>query len=41
VIFLALCGMMTYDLARNMWSWDQPYAVNSSIMDTLLPLFER
>lgn len=33
LLFLVLGGMMTYDLTRNMWSWDQPYTVNSSIMD--------
>jgi excisionase family DNA binding protein len=32
-IFLALTGMMMFDLLRNMWSWDESYALNSSIMD--------
>jgi excisionase family DNA binding protein len=36
---LILSGMMMYDLARNMWSWDQPYAVNSSLMDAVLSWF--
>ena len=36
---LALCGMMMYDLVRNMWSWDQPYKVNSAIMDAIMGLF--
>jgi len=39
-LFLMLCGMMTYDLMRNMWSWDGPYTINSSLMDTILGLFE-
>ena len=39
-IFLTLTGMMMYDLLRNMWSWDSAYQVNSSIMDTILGMFE-
>jgi len=35
VALLLLCGMMTFDLMRNMWSWDGPYNVNSSIMDSI------
>jgi len=36
---LILCGIMAHDLIRNMWSWNGPYEVNSSIMDTILGLF--
>jgi hypothetical protein len=36
VITLTLTGMMMYDLVRNMWSWDGPYAVNSSLMDAII-----
>lgn len=39
VVMLFLGGMMMCDLMRNMWSWDQPYAVNSKIMDTVLSMF--
>jgi excisionase family DNA binding protein len=39
VLFMALCGMMMYDLVRNMWSWNQPYTVNSSIMDLIMGMF--
>lgn len=39
-IVLVFCGMFMYDLLRNMWSWDTPYEVNSSIMDTILGWFE-
>jgi len=39
LLFLALCGMMMYDLVRNMWSWNAPYTVNSKIMDAILGLF--
>ena len=38
-LLLMLCGMMMYDLLRNMWSWDGPYTINSSLMDTILGLF--
>jgi hypothetical protein len=39
-IFLFIGGMFTYDLMRHMWSWDQPYALNSGMMDSLVGLFE-
>jgi hypothetical protein len=35
---LLLCGLFAFDLARNMWSWDGPMALNSSIMDAILGL---
>ncbi|MEN6494233.1 MAG: hypothetical protein ABFD16_08075, partial [Thermoguttaceae bacterium] len=45
VVGLAACtlllmfgGMMAYDLLRNMWSWNAPYTVNSSLMDWILSL---
>ena len=40
VIVLVLGGMMAYDLMRNMWSWDGPLNMNSSLMDTVLGWFE-
>ncbi len=39
-LLLLLCGMMLYDLIRNIWSWDGTYGVNSSLMDTILSWFE-
>lgn len=39
-ILLLLCGMMLYDLMRNMWSWDQPYQVNSALMDGIINMFK-
>ena len=36
VCFLGLCGLLSYDIMRNMWSWSTEYAVNSTIMDTIL-----
>ena len=37
-IFLVLCGMMMFDLMRNMWSWSGPYDLNSSMMDSLVDM---
>jgi hypothetical protein len=39
-VVLALTGMMMFDVVRNMWSWDSPYASNSFLMDNILSLFE-
>jgi hypothetical protein len=39
-VLLILCGMMMYDTLRNMWSWGEPYSVNSALMDTILNLIE-
>jgi excisionase family DNA binding protein len=37
-VLLTLCGMMAFDLVRNMWSWNGTYPVNSAIMDRLVSL---
>jgi hypothetical protein len=41
---LVLCGMMMYDLLRNIWSWDKATVeiqpINSGLMDWLLSLVE-
>ena len=34
-LFLALCGIMMYDLVRSMWSWDQPSTIGSGLMNTI------
>lgn len=39
-VLLMVCGMMMYDLLRNMWSWDGAYSINSSLMDSILGMFE-
>jgi hypothetical protein len=36
VCFLGLCGILSYDIMRNMWSWSAEFNVNSTIMDTIL-----
>jgi hypothetical protein len=38
-VLLMFCGMFMYDLLRNMWSWNGPYPVNSSLMDMILSWF--
>ncbi|QDU56421.1 helix-turn-helix domain-containing protein [Aeoliella mucimassa] len=35
LVLLSLCGMMALDVVRSMWSWEEPYAVNSSLIDSL------
>lgn len=38
MLLLMLCGMMVFDLLRNMWSWGEVYTLNSSLMDVLTPI---
>ena len=47
VLSLALCavmllfvGMFTFDMLRNMWSWNEAYSVNNTLMDSILSWFE-
>ncbi|MDZ7620359.1 MAG: helix-turn-helix domain-containing protein [Patescibacteria group bacterium] len=40
VVVLVFCGMFSYDLMRNMWSWEAAYDVNSNLMDSILSMFE-
>jgi excisionase family DNA binding protein len=37
MLLLGLCGMMMFDLLRNMWSWDGVAPVNSSLLEVLNP----
>jgi excisionase family DNA binding protein len=41
VLLLGLCGMMTYDLLRNIWSWDQVGKINSTLLQALNPFLGR
>ena len=43
IAFLSLCalllllsGAMMFDLLRSMWSWKEPYSLNSGIMHAIL-----
>jgi excisionase family DNA binding protein len=38
VVLLLVCGMMMFDLVRNIWSWDGVTDLNSSLLDVLSPL---
>jgi hypothetical protein len=35
-VVMLLCGMMMYDLLRSMWSFEQPFAITSQLMNTIL-----
>jgi hypothetical protein len=37
LLLLSLCGMMVYDLLRNMWSWGGVSSANSSLLEILNP----
>jgi hypothetical protein len=39
VILLCLCGIMVFDIVRNMWSWGEPYTLNSTLIEGLTGLF--
>jgi hypothetical protein len=41
VLLLGLCGMMTYDLLRNIWSWDGVAQPNSMLLQVLNPFLGR
>lgn len=41
LFFLTLAGVMMFDILRNMWSWNQEYALNSSIMDAIINLLPK
>ncbi len=41
VLFLVFGGMFMYDLVRHMWSWGTPYTINSSMMDSLIGMFDK
>jgi excisionase family DNA binding protein len=37
LMLLGLCGMMAFDLLRNIWSWDEVTPLNSSLLEVLNP----
>jgi excisionase family DNA binding protein len=41
LLLLSLCGMMTYDLLRNIWSWDGVGKINSGLLQALNPFLGR
>jgi hypothetical protein len=38
-MLLALGSMLLIDIVRNIWSWNQPFALNSPLLDGLCGLF--
>jgi hypothetical protein len=38
MVLLMVCGMMMYDLVRNIWSWDDVSPLNSTLIDVVNPL---
>jgi len=38
-VLVSLAGVMMLDLVRNIWSWDEPYSLSSSLIDSILGLF--
>jgi excisionase family DNA binding protein len=38
VVMLMVCGMMMYDLVRNIWSWDDVSPLNSTLIEVVNPL---
>ncbi|MBL9093577.1 MAG: helix-turn-helix domain-containing protein [Planctomycetaceae bacterium] len=34
-VLMAVTGIMMYDIIRNMWSWDSPMSINSTLMDMI------
>lgn len=41
VLLLSMCGIMVMDLLRNMWSWQEPYSLTSTLMDGILGLMGK
>ena len=41
ILVLGLTGWMLFDVTRNIWSWGEPYKINSWLMDTILGLLGR
>ena len=41
ILMLCMTGMIMFDLVRNIWSWDQAYPVNSSLMDAIVSIFDK
>jgi len=38
---MAMCGVMMIDVIRNMWAFEEPFALNSSLIDGLLGIFGK
>jgi len=38
-ILMAISGLLALDVIRNIWSSEQPFSVNTSLLDILVGLF--
>ena len=38
-ILVSLAGVMMLDMVRNIWSWDEPFSLSSTLIDSILGLF--
>ncbi|MEM1303461.1 MAG: helix-turn-helix domain-containing protein [Planctomycetota bacterium] len=38
VAALGFCGLLAVDMVHTMWAWDEPYSINSSILESLAGL---
>lgn len=41
IILLSFIGMMTYDVVRQIWSWEGAHPVNSGLMDSFINAFMK
>jgi hypothetical protein len=41
MLLLSLTGIMMIDMLRNMWSWSEPYSINSKLMDFIISMFGK
>jgi len=41
VVLLCLCGMMVYDLVRNIWGWESGTSISSALMDMVLGMIDK
>ncbi len=41
LLAMTLCGALVVDLFNSLWSWKEPFALNSSIMDGLLSMIGK
>lgn len=35
---LTICMMLSFDVARNMWNFSEPYAINNTLMDSVIQM---
>jgi len=40
MLLLAMCGMMVFDIMRNIWSWDGTYTASSTLLQVLNPFLK-